>query len=96
MMRRACILSRQQSVIGCVRNDFVWAVFKKCSKGMLHDPFVGPFTVNDAVGGNAYRLNVPSTWRIHDVVNVSIYSIIFVTLTTNMDNNLAMPSETSY
>lgn len=39
-------------------------------EGVLRDPFVGPFTVREAVGGNAYKLDIPSHWKIHDVVNV--------------------------
>jgi hypothetical protein len=34
--------------------------------------FLGPFPVTAAIGVNAYRLELPPNWRIHDVFNVSL------------------------
>lgn len=38
-------------------------------EGTLKDPFVGPLRVKEVVAGNAYRLEMPTRWRVHDVVN---------------------------
>ncbi|GAB4816721.1 hypothetical protein N2152v2_003767 [Parachlorella kessleri] len=40
-------------------------------KGKLNPPWVGPFTVIDMVSPNAAKLQLPDTWRMHPVVNVS-------------------------
>jgi transposase InsO family protein len=37
----------------------------------LGPKYLGPLTVQELVGQNAYRLRLPDNWRIHDVVNVS-------------------------
>jgi hypothetical protein len=34
--------------------------------------FLGPFPVTAAIGVNAYRLELPPQWKIHDVFNVSL------------------------
>ena len=36
----------------------------------LGQQYVGPFRIRDRVGRNAYRLEFPPHWRVHDVVNV--------------------------
>jgi len=33
--------------------------------------FLGPFRIAEAVGKQAYRLHLPTSWKIHDVINVS-------------------------
>jgi hypothetical protein len=43
----------------------------KRPKHGLGPRYLGPLTVLEPVGENAYRLKLPKTWRIHDVVNVS-------------------------
>jgi transposase InsO family protein len=40
-------------------------------KKTLGPKFLGPLTVDELIGKNAYRLRIPDNWRIHDVVNVS-------------------------
>ena len=37
----------------------------------LAPKFVGPFPVLDAVTATSFRLDLPSTWRIHPVFHVS-------------------------
>lgn len=34
--------------------------------------FVGPFRIRDAVGSQAYRLSLPTSYRIHNVFHVSL------------------------
>jgi len=38
----------------------------------LSDKFAGPFTVEGAVGTQAYRLWLPPTWQVHNVFHVSL------------------------
>jgi len=47
-----------------------WSLAGQHSEGTLRHPFVGPLRVLERVAGNAYRLDLPSRWRIHPVVNV--------------------------
>jgi hypothetical protein len=43
----------------------------KQSKRSLAPKFLGPIQIIEPVGANAYRLRLPSTWRIHPVVSVA-------------------------
>jgi hypothetical protein len=43
----------------------------KRPKRSLWPKYVGPFEILEPCGKQAYRLKLPSTWRIHDVINVS-------------------------
>jgi len=36
----------------------------------LSPRYLGPLVVREAVGKNAYRLSLPTGWKIHDVVNI--------------------------
>ena len=38
----------------------------------LQRRFVGPFKVLERIGSNAYRLDLPASWRLHPVFNVSL------------------------
>ena len=38
----------------------------------LQQKFVGPFEVTEKIGPQAYRLNLPDTWKIHNVFHVSL------------------------
>ena len=38
----------------------------------LKQKFVGPFEITDRIGTQAYRLNLPDTWKIHNVFHVSL------------------------
>jgi hypothetical protein len=42
----------------------------KRPKRSLWPKYVGPFKILELCGKQAYRLKLPSTWRIHDVINV--------------------------
>ena len=42
----------------------------KRPKRSLWPKHVGPFEILEPCGKQAYRLKLPSTWRIHDVINV--------------------------
>src|SRR6202023_644812 len=44
---------------------------KGIPKSKLGDQRVGPFTVLEKVGSLAYRLDLPTEWRIHPVVSVA-------------------------
>lgn len=46
--------------------------FTGTGKRKLFPKFMGPFTIRDMVGHNAARLDLPSTWRIHNVFHVSL------------------------
>ena len=37
--------------------------------------FVGPFRITDAVGKQAYRLALPTSYRIHNVFYVSLLEL---------------------
>ena len=37
----------------------------------LADKFVGPFRVLEQVGAVSYKLDVPTSWRVHPVFHVS-------------------------
>jgi hypothetical protein len=43
----------------------------KRPKGSLWPKYVGPFEILEPCRKQAYHLKFPSTWRIHDVINVS-------------------------
>ena len=38
----------------------------------LQKKFVGPFKVIEEVGPQAYRLDLPDTWKIHNVFHISL------------------------
>ena len=38
----------------------------------LQRRFVGPFKILERIGSNAYRLELPASWTIHPVFNVSL------------------------
>ena len=40
--------------------------------GKLQHRFVGPFWGNEAIGQQAYRLSLPTDWKIHPVFHVSL------------------------
>jgi hypothetical protein len=40
--------------------------------GKLQRRFVGPFRVASRIGTQAYRLELPDTWKIHDVFHISL------------------------
>lgn len=41
------------------------------TKKKLAPKFLGPIQIAEAVGANAYRLRLPDSWKIHDVVSVA-------------------------
>ena len=44
-------------------------------KGILHKlqrKFCGPYKVLEKIGAQAYRLQLPDTWRVHPVFHVSL------------------------
>ena len=38
----------------------------------LKQKFIGPFEIIDRIGTQAYKLNLPDTWKIHNVFHVSL------------------------
>ena len=38
----------------------------------LDNKYQGPFEITERVGKNAYRLELPKAWKIHDVFNVAL------------------------
>jgi transposase InsO family protein len=61
--------------IGFNAGDFVLLSTKnlklKRPKKSLWPKYIGPFEVLEPCGKLAYRLDLPATWRIHDVINIS-------------------------
>ena len=45
------------------------------AKKKLSARFVGPFQIRDAVGSQAYRLALPTSYRIHNVFHVSLLEL---------------------
>ena len=46
-------------------------VFKKRPAKKLVDQFIGPYTIDEVVSTNVIKLQLPTSIRIHPVVNVS-------------------------
>jgi len=46
-------------------------VFKERPARKLVDQFVGPYTIEEVVSTNVVKLQLPTSMRIHSVVNVS-------------------------
>jgi len=46
-------------------------VFKERPAKKLVDQYVGPYTIEEVVSTNAVKLRLPTSMRIHLVVNVS-------------------------
>ena len=46
-------------------------VFKERSTKKLTERYVGPYVIEEVVSSNAVKLRLPSSMRIHPVVNVS-------------------------
>jgi len=46
-------------------------VFKERPSKKLTERYVGPYTIEEVVSSNAVKLQLPSSMRIHPVVNVS-------------------------
>ena len=44
----------------------------KCTPSKLRRRFVGPFKIIQCIGNQAYRLELPDSWRIHNVFHVSL------------------------
>ena len=38
----------------------------------LNERRYGPFTITEKIGASAYRLDIPDTWKIHDIFNESL------------------------
>ena len=49
----------------------------KHRKNKLQARWVGPFEVTEAIGTNAYRLQLPPTMRAHNVVNISYLKLAY-------------------
>ena len=47
-------------------------VFKKRPAKKLVDQFIGPYTIDEVVSTNVIKLQLPTSIRIHPVVNVKI------------------------
>ena len=47
------------------------SVFKERLSKMLTERYVGPYVIEEVVSSNAVKLQLPSSMRIHPVVNVS-------------------------
>ena len=46
-------------------------VFKKRPAKKLVDQFIGPYTIDEVVSTNVIKLQLPTSIKIHPVVNVS-------------------------
>ena len=46
-------------------------VFKKRPERKLVDQYIGPYTIEEVVSTNAVKLRLPTSMRIHPVVNIS-------------------------
>ena len=41
----------------------------------LKRKFAGPFRITECIGSQSYRLDLPTTWRVHNVFYVSLLKI---------------------
>ena len=48
-----------------------YLVFKKRLARKLVDQYVGPYIINKIISTNAVKLQLPTSMRIHPVVNIS-------------------------
>ena len=46
-------------------------VFKERPERKLVDQYIGPYTIEEVVSTNAVKLQLPTSMRIHPVVNIS-------------------------
>ena len=61
-------------------HDYVWLRIEKChlksidkhSKVKLAPRFYGPFRIIEVINRNAYRLDIPQHWLIHNSFHVSL------------------------
>ena len=61
-------------------NDYVWLRIEKIclknvtkhSKVKLAPRFYGPFRITQVINPNAYRLDIPLHWKIHNSFHISL------------------------
>ena len=61
----------EQKVEDRVMLSTKYLVFKKRLARKLVDQYVGPYIINKIISTNAVKLQLPTSMRIHPVVNIS-------------------------
>ena len=60
----------------------------------LNEHRYGPFTIVEKIGASAYRLDIPDTWKIHDVFNEALLTPYVPPAFANQEQPGPPPAET--
>jgi len=65
-------------------------VFKERPMRKLIEQYVGPYAIEEVISSNAVKLQLPTSMRIHPVVNVSVVATTCHSRTNNLTTSKAL------